>query len=192
MPEKVEFEYIRHRTISLIGFLDVVSGTIPAPFLNKTRKAEDFAMALRRLFDTDPGKYWIIIADNLNTHYSEQVVRLVGELCGITDLGQPKEFGPLKDKDSRIAFLTDRSHRIRFAFTPKHCSWINQIENWFGKINGQLLRGKSFQNIEELKSSILRYIEQYNSMFAKPYEWKYITTPLGDYIPSRVNLNATG
>ena len=176
---KTEFEYIRHGTTSLIGFFDVVTGKVIKPYLNKTRKADDFAEAMGALLDTDPDKYWVIVADNLNTHYSEQVVNLIADRCSITDLGEKGKSGPLKNLQSRINFLTDRTHRIRFAFTPKHCSWMNQIEIWFGIINRQLLKRKSFLSVSQLEQSILNFIDQYNSIFAKPFRWTYKTTPLG-------------
>lgn len=176
---KTEFEYIRHGTMSLIGFLDIVTGKIQKPYLNKTRTADDFASALESLLDTDPDKYWIIVADNLNTHYSEQVVKLIANRCGISDLGEKGKSGPLKSVQSRIDFLTDRTHRIRFAFTPKHCSWMNQIEIWFGIISRQLLKRKSYLSVVQLEHSILKFIEQYNDMFAHPFRWTYQTTPLG-------------
>ena len=106
-------------------------------------------------------------------------MRLVADKCGITDID---ETGALSTIDSRIEFLTDSSHRIRFAFTPKHCSWMNQIEIWFSIINRQLLKRRSFASIDELKAKILEFINQYNSMFAKPFKWKYHTTPLGDLL----------
>ena len=176
MTAKTEFEYIRHGTTSLIGFFDVVTGKLEYPYLNKTRTAKDFAKALEQLINSDPDKHWIIIADNLNTHYSELVVRFVAEKYGISDI---EEKGILSRVKSRIEFLIDSSHRIRFAFTPKHCSWMNQIEIWFGIINRQLLRRKSFISLDDLKESILSYIDQYNCLFVHPFNWKYHTTPLG-------------
>lgn len=176
MIAKTEFEYIRHGTISLIGFFDVVTGRIEHPYLNRTRKAEDFVNALENLVNSDPDKHWIIVADNLNIHYSETVVRFVADKCGITGID---ESGILSQIKSRIEFLIDSTHRIRFAFTPKHCSWMNQIEIWFGIINRQLLKRKSFTSVEDLCDSVLNFIDQYNCMFAHPFKWKYHTTPLG-------------
>ena len=178
MTAKTEFEYIRHGTTSLIGFFDVVTGRLECPYLNKTRKAEDFVKAVAQIISTDPDKNWIIVADNLNTHYSELVVRLVAEKCGISETELIQK-GFLRSVKARIEFLTDSSHKVRFAFTPKHCSWMNQIEIWFGIINRQLLKRKSFSSVEELEASILNYIRQYNSMYAHPFKWKYHTTPLG-------------
>lgn len=74
-------------------------------------------------------------------------------------------------------FLHHKDHRIRIVYTPKHCSWMNQIEIWFGIINRRLLKRKSYRSIEELKASILRFVEQYNVM-AKPFKWTYKGVPL--------------
>ncbi|MFQ9702236.1 MAG: hypothetical protein ACLR0U_07695 [Enterocloster clostridioformis] len=66
----------------------------------------------------------------MNTHKSETLVKYVAEACGIEeDLGQKGKSGILKSLQSREDFLHDPSHRIRFVYTPKHCSWMNQIRN---------------------------------------------------------------
>ena len=181
MQAKHEFEYIRHGTISLIGFYNVITGTVADPFLNPTRTETDFVTAFDQMIQTDPVGEWIIIADNLNTHISESLVLYVAEQIGYSDdLGKKGKSGILHTKETRAAFLTDPTHRIRFLFTPKHCSWMNQIEIWFGIINRQLLKRKSYTSVEDLVSSITRYIEQYNRMFAHPFNWRYNTTPLGN------------
>lgn len=177
-PARREFEYIRHGTTSLIGFFDVATGRMEAPYLNKTRTEEDFVEAVRRLVETDPQASWTFVCDGLNTHKSEMLVRFVAEECGITEeLGHKGKDGILKSMASRADFLHDESHRIRFVYTPKHCSWMNQIEIWFGIINRRLLKRKSYQSVQQLEESILRFIEQYN-VTARPFKWTYKGVPL--------------
>lgn len=174
----MEFEYIRHGTTSLTGFFDVATRRMEQPCLNPTRTENDFVEALRALVETDPDASWTIVCDGLNTHKSESLVRFVAEQCGLTeDLGRKGKSGILKSLESRAEFLHQEEHRIRIVYTPKHCSWMNQIEIWFGILNRRLLKRKSYRSVEELETSILRFIEQYNLM-AKPFKWTYKGVPL--------------
>ena len=171
---KIEFEYIRHGTTSLIGFFDVSSGRVEPPFLNDTRTEEDFVDALKEVISRAPLKRYCIVADNLNTHESESLVRYVAEQIGDNqELGIKGRSGILKSKESRAQYLSNPDHRICFYYTPIHCSWMNQIEIWFGIINKRLLRKKSFKSVDELIQSIKTYVEQYNRYFAHPFNWKY-------------------
>ena len=174
----MEFEYIRHGTTSLTGFFDVATGRMEQPCLNPTRTENDFVEALRALVETDPDASWTIVCDGLNTHKSESLVRFVAEQCGLTeDLGRKGKSGILKSLESRAEFLHQEEHRIRIVYTPKHCSWMNQIEIRFGILTRRLLKRKSYRSVEELETSILRFIEQYNLM-AKPFKWTYKGVPL--------------
>ncbi len=175
---KMEFEYIRHGTTSLIGFFDVATGRMEAPYLNQTRTEADFAMAVQTLVNTALSASWTFVCDGLNTHKSEALVRFVAKSCNLNvELGEKGKKGILKNVESRAEFLHDSSHRIRFVYTPKHSSWMNQIEIWFGIINRLLLKRKSYISVAELESSILRFIEQYN-ITAHPFKWTYAGIPL--------------
>ena len=175
---RMEFEYIRHGTTSLIGFFDVAAGRMEMPYLNSTRTEKDFVEAVKALAETDPQASWTFICDGLNTHKSEALVRFVAEACAPgVELGKKGKTGILKSMESRAEFLHDPSHRIRFVYTPKHSSWMNQIEIWFGIINRKLLKRKSYLSTEELEASILRFIEQYN-LTAHPFKWTYAGIPL--------------
>ena len=175
---KMEFEYIRHGTTSLIGFFEIATGRIFPPYLNETRNEADFCEAVRRVVETAPEKNWIFVCDGLNTHKSESLVKYVAEACGIDEnLGQKGKFGILKSLQSREEFLHNASHRIQFVYTPKHCSWMNQIEIWFGIINRKLLKRQSYTSVEEMKESIRRFIDQYN-LTAHAFRWTYAGVPL--------------
>ena len=129
LVERIEFEYIRHGTLSLIANFDVVSGTIVCPTIGPTRTEADFTAHVDNTIATDPKAQWIFVTDQLDTHRSASLVELAARHSGVTDdLGVKGKSGILKSKKTRQAFLQDPSHPIRFVYTPRHCSWLNQIE----------------------------------------------------------------
>jgi len=79
---------------------------------------------------------------------------------------------------SRREFLSDVSHRIRFVYLPKHSSWLNQIEIFFGIMHRKSLRGSSFKSVEELESQLRQFIAYYNTTMAHPFNWTYTGKPL--------------
>lgn len=176
--ERREFEYIRHGTSGLIASRNVASGLIEAPLIQPTRTEEDFVTHVRNVVQQHPEDRHIFITDQLNTHQSESLVRLVIEQCELElspdILGVKGESGLLKTMASRKAFLQEESHRIHFVYTPKHCSWLNQIECWFSILIRRLLNKRSsFASREELEQRIAQFVAYYNEHLAKPFRWTF-------------------
>ena len=174
-----ESEYTRHNTIGFTGATDVSTGEIMNYVLSPTRTEQDYCQFIAQTaeiaFADGKTEKIVILADQLNTHMSESLVRWVVAYCAIIgiELGKKGKDGILKNKESRKQFLEDPSHKVRFIFTPKHCSWLNPIENWFAKLQTQLLNKGNFQSLEILKQKIQRYIEYYNKYAAKPIKWQF-------------------
>jgi transposase len=176
--ERREFEYVRHGTLSLIATFDVVSGQIVTPSLGPRRTEVDFAAHIAQTLATDPDAVWVFIADQLNTHQSEALVRLVAARCGMSDdLGVKGERGVLQSMTSRAAFLSDPSHRIQFVYVPKHTSWLNQIEIWFSILVRRVLKRGNFPSLDALRERILAFVAYFNQT-AKPFRWTYTGRPL--------------
>ncbi len=178
-PARIEFEYERHGTLTLIGNFQVTTGELIAPTIGPTRTEADFASHIEQTIATDPDASWVFVADNLNIHCSETLVGVVAKACKIgTNLGRKGKDGVLKSVASRQAFLSEPSHRIRLVYTPKHSSWLNQIEVVFGVIMRKVIRRGSFSSVADLKSKLVNFIEYFNRVFAKPFRWTYTGRPL--------------
>jgi transposase len=177
--ERQEHEYKRHGTRCLFANLEVATGEMIAPSIAPTRTNEDFASHIGRTIATDPQAEWVFVVDQLNIHQSEALVKLVAKVCSIELEDDRKgNLGHIKAMASRRTFLADPTHRIRFVYTPKHTSWLNQIELWFSILSRKLLKRGNFISVEDLRQQILAFVEYYNRTMAKPFKWTYKGRPL--------------
>jgi len=170
--ERREFEYRRHGTRCLIGSLIVPTGQVIGS-ITERRGTWDFVRHIREVVELFPHiKRFHWVMDNLNTHWTFALCRYLGKLSGVWD-SRPA----LRTGAQRRAFLTDPSHKHVIHYTPKHGSWLNQIEIWFGVLSRRVLRRGDFTSVADLTQKILAYIAHYNTYHAHPYEWTYTGKP---------------
>jgi hypothetical protein len=171
-----EYEYIRHGTLSWFMNLDVATGRVIAPSWGPTRTELDALAHFQQLVASDPqARRWHFMVDNLDIHQSEALVRWVASLEGIPQatLGVKYKTGILQTRETRAAFLHDPTHRLVFYYTPKHASWMNQVEIWLSILVRKLLKRGNFTSRDDLHDQILAFIDYYNRTMAKPFKWTY-------------------
>jgi transposase len=172
-PEKREHEYIRHGVRALIASFVVATGQVVWN-LGQTRTSTDFANHLANVVHQLPEmqRYdWVV--DNLNTHWSLDVCRLVAQWCGVPFVAKALRRGA-----QRRAFLSDPTHKHVFHFTPKHGSWLNQVELWFSVLARRFLKRGDFDSAHDFETHLSDYVEIYNTHHAHPYRWTYTGQPL--------------
>ncbi len=172
-PALREFEYVRHGTRCLIASLIVPTGEVVGDVLPQ-RTSADFCRHVRhvaRQFPEVQRFHWVM--DNLNTHWSLDLCRTIARLSSVRF--EPKQ---LRTGNERRAFLTNPEHKHVIHYTPKHGSWLNQIEIWFGVLQRRLLRRGEFSSKADLTRQLLAYLEYYNVHWARPYRWTYTGQPL--------------
>jgi hypothetical protein len=177
--ERQEADYIRHGTQALTANFEVATGKVICPTIGDTRNEQDFAAHIAQTIASDPQAPWIFVVDQLNTHQSATLVQLVTTLCGISAfLGVKGKSGILESMPTRRAFLEDPTHRIRFVYTPRHASWLNQVEIWFSILARRVLKRGNFTSTANLREKLLAFIDYFNHTMAKVFRWTYKGKPL--------------
>ncbi len=178
-PARLEFESERHGTLTLIGNFQVTTGELIISTLGPTRTEADFASHIKQAMAIDPGASWVFVTENLNIPCSETLVRVVAKACEIPmALGKKGIRGVLGSVASRKAFLSEPGHRIRFVYTPKHSSWLNQIEVVFGVIMREVTHRGSFTSVTDLYDKLSNFIQYFNRAFTHTFRWTYTGRPL--------------
>lgn len=137
-------EYKRLGTVSLLAGMDLYTGEIIS-LVSDTHKSSDFIEFLKLLDNKyDKGMKIRIVLDNHSVHTS---------------------------KETR-SYLNSCSGRFEFVFTPKHGSWLNIIESFFGKFTKAFLKGIRVKTKEELVNRIYQYMDEVNKV-PVVYRWKY-------------------
>lgn len=178
-PLAREFEYKRHGTQTLIAALNIALGSVHA-HCGDTRTEEDFCRFIEEMIERSPGyRIYHFVLDQLNTHKSEALVRLTARLGGLRiDLGEKGKRGILKSMQTREAFLARNDKRVIFHYTPRHASWMNQIEIWFGILARKVIKRGDFRSKDDLRQKLLAFIDYFNSTMARPFRWTYQGKPL--------------
>ena len=141
---KRDYEYKRLATISLLAAIDLLTGEA-IPLVRDTHKSDDFIDFLKILNERYPqGDTIQVILDNHSVHTSKKVQQFLATIPG----------------------------RFVFIFTPKHGSWLNMIEGFFGKMTRQMLRGIRVSTKQELVDRIYKYFDEVNET-PVVYHWKY-------------------
>jgi len=170
--EKREFDYKRHGTLCLLANWLVAEGRMIAPTVSPTRREADYANHIEQTIASAPDKGWIFIVDQLNTHYSASLVEWVAKLIQDRQpLGEKGKSGILLNKKTRMQYLSNPAHRLRFVYIPKHCSWLNPVEVCFSGLSKRVLKRGNFSSKEDLKGKLLAYIDFYNENLAKKFKW---------------------
>ncbi len=158
----------RNGTKDLYAFLDVNSGKVFGECADNHQVATLIRVFKKHVASLPGNAVVHYICDNLSNHSCHEFCRVVAELCSVT---YPEK--RLKTKRQRQEWLQTENKRIIIHFTPKHGSWLNMVEIWFGIMGQKCLKYNSFKSVEELSSCLINFIETWNQYFAHPFNWKY-------------------
>ena len=167
-PLRREYEYKRNGTQCLTAAFNVASGEVHG-LITSNRPAIVFQQFLESMLEMHADAPQIhIVCDKLNTHMSHEACQSVAAFCGIGY--DPKAHPTMPD---RREFLICTDKRVIFHYTPRHASWLNQIEIWFSVVSRKLLNRGCFVSTDALALALYDYMEYHNAVWAHPYKWTY-------------------
>ena len=142
VPVRVEHEYTRAGALNLLAAFDTRTGEVIGVCRKRKRQIE-FIELLEAIDHETPSSITVIhlICDNVSTHHGKLV----------------------------RAWLAHHP-RFRLQFTPVHCSWMNQVEQWFSVLQGKRLVVSNFASLDDLEAKILSFIDEWNEQ-AHPFAW---------------------
>jgi transposase len=142
LPNRVEHEYRRAGALNLLAAFDTRSGHVYGQCHARKRQREFIAFLEHLDREIPPEVTTVhIVCDNLKTHSGKEVQ----------------------------AWLAVHP-RFRFHFTPVHCSWMNQVEQWFSILQRKRFRFADFESLDDLRAKIELFIAQWNQR-AHPFNW---------------------
>ena len=158
----------RKGTIDLYAFFDVNSGQVFAE-CTENHRVKTLVQIFRKHTAMLPATADIhYICDNLSNHSCHEFCRVVAELSGVD---YPEK--ELDTKSKRQKWLQQENKRIIIHFTPKHGSWLNMVEIWFGILGQKCLKYNSSKYVDELTDFIYDFLNTWNKYFAHPFNWTY-------------------
>jgi transposase len=142
VPVHLEHEYQRKGALQLLAAFDTRTGQVTGILRRRKRQAE-FIELLEKIDRETPDTITLIhlVCDNLSVHKGKQVQ----------------------------AWL-QKHPRFRMHFTPVHCSWMNQVEQWFSILQRKRLTAPNFVDIDALEERILAFVAEWNET-AHPFAW---------------------
>jgi hypothetical protein len=142
VPMHVEHEYKRKGALQLFAALNIQTGQVLG--LLRSRKRQVEFIELLETIDAQASAdvtSIVIVCDNISIH-----------------------------KGKRVRAWMGNHPRFRTQFTPVHCSWMNQIEQWFSILQRKRLTAPNFADLAQLQERILAFIAEWNTN-AHPFDW---------------------
>lgn len=144
VPVRVEHEYERKGALNLLACFDTRSGRVTGICRPRKRQVEFIELLEKVDKETPPQVTQIhLICDNVSVH-----------------------------KGKKVQAWLEKHPRFCMHFLPVHCSWMNQIEQWYSILQRKRLTAPNFASLEELEERLMAFIEEWNEV-AHPFNWTH-------------------